>query len=79
MRTASGLFTIQAYNQTSYFCKKYERNVSLNGAAHFARFTLSRYLALVLDFSAVFASIAAIFVTFAIRTDSNVFTLALII
>ena len=53
--------------------------MSLNGAAHFARFTLSRYLALVLDFSAVFASIAAIFVTFAIRTDSNVFTLALII
>ena len=77
--TVSGLSTIQAYNQTPYFYKKFERNVSLNGAAHFALFTLSRTLSVILDMTALFLSVVSIFVIFAIRSSSNVLLLALVI
>ena len=75
----SGIATIRAYNQTPFFYNKFEDAVSHNGAASFTLFSLSRALSFFLDMTALSVSVVAVFTAFAIRSDSNVLQLALII
>lgn len=77
--SVSGIATIRAYDKATYFFHKFERAVSHNGAASFTLFTLSRALSFFLDMTALSVSVVAVFVAFAIRSDSNVLRLALII
>ena len=75
----TGLQTIRAYNQQQFFLRKFFTNTEANGSSYYTFLALSRSLGFYLDFFSSLFSIIAVFLCFALRTQTNPLTFALAI